>query len=63
MSALPQHTIVCPYCNEMNEVLIEYSEDAQDYIEDCQVCCRPIHLLITSIQGETHVEAKSEDEV
>jgi len=34
--------IQCPYCWESIGVLIDCSVEAQEYIEDCQVCCRPI---------------------
>jgi hypothetical protein len=32
----------CPYCWQSIQVLIDCSVEAQEYIEDCQVCCRPI---------------------
>ncbi|MFY0641759.1 MAG: CPXCG motif-containing cysteine-rich protein [Bermanella sp.] len=66
MSALPEHIITCPYCNEPNEILIEFSEDGetQDYIEDCQVCCQPIHIIVEMDgRGEMIILAKGEDEV
>ena len=66
MSALPEHIITCPYCNEPNEILIEFSEDGetQDYIKDCQVCCQPIHIIVnTDGRGEMMIFAKGEDEV
>ena len=34
--------IQCPYCWESIGVLIDCSVEAQEYIEDCRVCCRPI---------------------
>ena len=36
-------TIVrCPYCGEPNEVALDPGSGAeQEYVEDCQVCCRP----------------------
>ena len=34
--------IECPYCWETIGILIDCSVDSQEYIEDCQVCCRPI---------------------
>jgi len=36
----------CPYCGERFEARIEVSAGAQEYIEDCQVCCRPMALSI-----------------
>lgn len=35
----------CPYCFEKISMLLDLSEDgAQDYIEDCEVCCQPIQI-------------------
>ena len=36
--------ISCPYCGERIEVFIDSSVPEQLYIEDCQVCCRPITI-------------------
>lgn len=36
----------CPYCGERISVLVDHSEEQQDYIEDCEVCCRPIMLMV-----------------
>ncbi len=40
-------SIICPYCGENIEVLVDCSQPVQTYIEDCAVCCRPITLDIT----------------
>ena len=33
--------VMCPYCGEPNEIGIDAGGGAyQDYVEDCQVCCR-----------------------
>ena len=37
----------CPHCGEMIELVIDPSED-QEYIEDCQVCCRPMMVCVTA---------------
>jgi hypothetical protein len=37
----------CPYCGEPIELLVDCSEDQQRYIEDCQVCCRPIDVAVS----------------
>ncbi len=34
----------CPYCGEPIELLVDSSVRKQNYIEDCQVCCRPISV-------------------
>ena len=41
---LLERRISCPYCAEKIGVVIDLSAGAQSYIEDCQVCCRPIAI-------------------
>ena len=36
----------CPYCGERFEARIDLVAGAQEYIEDCEVCCRPMSLAI-----------------
>ena len=43
---LEPRLIDCPYCGESIEVLVDASAGDQDYVEDCQVCCRPIELHV-----------------
>jgi len=60
---LTPHTIDCPYCGEPIEVLIDASIPRQRYIEDCQVCCRPITLDVeTDVDGEPQVRASGEND-
>lgn len=43
----------CPYCFERISMLLDISvEGTQTYVEDCEVCCRPIQLTYSSEQGE-----------
>ncbi|MFQ3209936.1 MAG: hypothetical protein ACI9HU_001438 [Colwellia sp.] len=47
----------------MIKVLIDSTDVAQQYIEDCQVCCKPINFLVfESDDGEITVNVFSEDE-
>jgi len=39
-------SIQCPYCGESFEVLTDLSAGSARYIEDCQICCRPIELVL-----------------
>jgi len=56
-----QH-IHCPYCGQRLEISIDRTVRRQEYIEDCQVCCRPIILTVTlDFDAEAVVEARSED--
>jgi len=55
--------IACPYCGETFELVVDPSEAAQSYIEDCYVCCRPIHLDISvDVEGDVLVVARDENE-
>tara|TARA_R110002126_G_scaffold26544_14_gene89647 strand:- start:1461 stop:1658 length:198 start_codon:yes stop_codon:yes gene_type:complete len=63
LNQLTEQLIDCPYCGETIEVLIDSSDAGQQYIEDCQVCCKPINFLVTeSVNGEIRVNVYSEDE-
>jgi len=54
--------IYCPYCGESIEVLIDTSVQAQQYIEDCSVCCRPIELHVVVDGDIATVTPKRDDE-
>jgi hypothetical protein len=41
-----EHFFICPYCFQQISVLIDPSESEQHYIEDCEVCCRPIEIRL-----------------
>lgn len=55
-----EHFFQCPYCWETISMLIDTSQSKQNYIEDCEVCCNPIQLLVTSENQEiTSFQAES----
>ena len=55
--------IHCPYYGEPIEILVDGSVESQHYIEDCQVCCRPIEVAVTvGEDGELHVGVASEND-
>lgn len=47
MSLQQAVSVVCPFCGEVNELVIDKSVSLQEYIEDCTVCCHPMLLRIT----------------
>ena len=54
--------ISCPYCGEENELFIdEGGGPEQVYIEDCQVCCQPMRIVVSQ-DGEGSVYAARLDE-
>jgi len=40
-----EHFFTCPYCWEQISMVLDFSEEQSDYIEDCEVCCRPIEIV------------------
>ena len=63
MDRLEQETIVCPYCGESIDVLVDTSAEQQEYVEDCSVCCRPIMISIAIEDGDVvSVEGRAENE-
>ncbi|MBX9400239.1 CPXCG motif-containing cysteine-rich protein [Lysobacter sp. BMK333-48F3] len=60
---LPGVEVQCPYCGEAIVLLIDDSAGDQRYIEDCQVCCRPIVVdAYLDEDGEPQVTVHAEDE-
>ncbi len=63
MEQLSETEIHCPYCGEAIWVLIDGSVEHQQYIEDCQVCCRPIVFITHAPPGQPpRVEVRHEDD-
>ena len=39
--------VVCPHCGEANELGLDPGGGPhQEYVEDCQVCCRPWRVTV-----------------
>ena len=63
MNALTEKDISCPYCGETITVLVDGSLAEQNYVEDCQVCCRPIVFDIgVDFDGDVSVSVRAENE-
>ena len=55
--------VQCPYCWEHFNLLVDASVTPQEYIEDCEVCCRPIDFSIEIDEFDrVSVLARSQDE-
>lgn len=60
---LPAIDLQCPYCGESITVFVDASAGDQQYIEDCQVCCRPIQMAVAiDDDGEVSVHARAEND-
>ena len=60
---MDSQVIHCPYCGEPIEVAVDWSVRQQEYVEDCQVCCRPINLTVgIDDDGDPQIEARAESD-
>ena len=56
-------SVQCPYCWERFTLLVDGSVEDQEYVEDCEVCCRPIDFIVlVDEDGEVKVDARLQDE-
>lgn len=53
----------CPYCGEENITDIDISAGkAQEFIQDCEVCCRPVEIkLIIGRDGSVNIEIRNDE--
>jgi hypothetical protein len=54
--------VTCPYCGEPIELMVDESAGPSSYIEDCQVCCRPIQVDVAVDDGQVSVRVRTGDE-
>jgi hypothetical protein len=47
-----EHFFQCPYCWENISMMVDTSVLHQSYIEDCEVCCRPIEITYQAEDNE-----------
>jgi len=60
---LSPNSITCPFCWETIEILIDPSIAAEEYIEDCQVCCNPINIAVSiDSAGDATISASNPEE-
>ncbi len=56
-----EHFFTCPYCWERISMILDSSEEASDYIEDCEVCCQPIVMKVEiDSEGLPNIEVSRE---
>lgn len=59
---LHEKAIRCPHCGERMHIVVDTSAGDQDYVEDCQVCCRPMQIAYACSDHEIlylHVSSDS----
>ncbi|RDZ27219.1 CPXCG motif-containing cysteine-rich protein [Lysobacter silvisoli] len=59
----PYVEVSCPYCGETIGLVLDASAGDQSYIEDCQVCCRPITVTVAfDEEGEVDLSVSAEND-
>ena len=63
MNQVVSQHIDCPYCGETISILVDHSVEGQQYIEDCEVCCRPIVFdVLVDANDQVRLQARAENE-
>jgi len=47
-----EYSFTCPACGEEISMVLDPSVRRQTYVEDCEVCCRPIEISYIIEDGE-----------
>ncbi|HET7460119.1 MAG TPA: CPXCG motif-containing cysteine-rich protein [Longimicrobium sp.] len=57
-------TVECPYCGEPVEIVLDPgSGTRQEYVEDCEVCCRPWQVSVAyADDGSAEVDVTAADD-
>ena len=64
MTPLEAIEVSCPYCGQQYEAIVDCSAGDREYVEDCEVCCRPVvfMLRVDVAGGFSGIEVRREDE-
>jgi transposase-like protein len=55
-------TVVCPYCGETVTIELDVSGGAhQQYVQDCEVCCRPWQVEVRYTGNSAEVRVTDEN--
>ena len=60
---MKKKTFRCAWCFNLNEILVDISVGRdQEYVEDCQICCRPNTIHVHFDDETLNVTVASEAE-
>ena len=55
------HPATCPFCGHRNEIAIDSEVHNQEFMTDCEVCCRPFLVRAQCEGGEVvYMDVSSE---
>jgi len=52
--------VTCPYCGEAIELYLEPDVEG-DLVQDCEVCCNPWLIRVSTDEGERNVQVERAD--
>jgi hypothetical protein len=56
---ISEERLSCPFCAEPISIVVDFSAGSQTYIEDCQVCCQPMSVVVVvGTDGDQSVRAE-----
>jgi hypothetical protein len=55
-------SVLCPYCGEPVELLVDATIPHQQYVEDCEICCQPMLVTVEATAEEPVVGVSQENE-
>ena len=58
IQALQSCQLVCPWCWQVQELLLDCSQGDLVTTEDCAICCHPMQISLTIEQGLARVRAE-----
>lgn len=53
-------SVYCPYCGEQLEIFVE-PDVRGSFIQDCEVCCNPMRVVVTGRGDERYVHVTRAD--
>ena len=57
-------TISCPYCGALTVIGLDPGSGvSQEYVEDCEVCCRPCLVVVRYHEGAAEVRVEAEQDI
>lgn len=45
-------SITCPFCGQTFEIVLDTTVASQRFVTDCEICCRPMEVLVDCEDGE-----------
>ncbi len=58
---LTEADITCPYCWELQSIVIDHTDEQTRQVIDCQICCQPILIHMQFTGNSLQLQADREN--